>query len=77
MENNPDTIPTDGFRSRKFLVTAIGTGFIEVLAGLAFWCDKMNADQWASFQWWFWPLTLGVFSTANVWEKFAYRKPKE
>lgn len=74
-ENKP--IPTDGWKSRKFQVTACGTAIIE-LAAVAGWLglDKMTADQWVNLNQWLWPLALGIFCGSTVWEKFVYAKPK-
>ncbi len=62
-------------KSRKFLLTGIGSLLIEVVASVAFFIDKMDSSQWINFNQWLWPLTLGIFCGTTVWEKFAYRKP--
>ena len=66
----------DGFKSRKFLSTAIGTGAIEAIATVAFLgLDKMDAGQWIGFNQWLWPIALGIFCVTNVSEKVLAKPP--
>lgn len=60
----------DGFKSRKFLSTVIGTGIIE-LAAIVGWLvlDKMTAQEFIAINQWVWPLALAIFSASNVAEK--------
>lgn len=66
--------PTDGFKSRKFIATVVGSVLIEGVASVALFLGMMTADQWIGLNQWFWPATLAIFSSATVVEKFRGSK---
>lgn len=67
-------VPTDGFRSRKFIVTAVLSITVEAIASISLFVNKMDADQWIGFNQWLCPLMLAIFCGSTVWEKFVYKK---
>ena len=65
----------DGFKSRKFLSTAVGTGVIFVAATIGWLVlDKMTSVEWTGFVGVLWPLALSIFCGANVAEKHVTKK---
>jgi hypothetical protein len=71
-------LPHDGFRSRKFLTTSVGTLLLEIAATYGWLIGgKMSGAEWINLQHWLWPLALGIFCGTSVWEKFAYAKARD
>lgn len=68
---------SDGFKSRKFLVAAIGSLLVDATATVAWFMDKMTTDQWINLNQWLLPAVLAVFSVANVAEKSLLALPEK
>lgn len=62
-----DLIPSDGFKSRKFLFSSAAVGFIEIAATYGWLvAERMSSAEWSAMNMWLLPIALTIHSGANL-----------